>query len=109
MDVEVAEMSGEILKLIGGQALVAEEQDEVIQVRIVDFRERLVVESLREIDAENFGAEGTGHGLDVEFCCNPRASAPRPQHALLTGTFPTASTLTVTQLPGNNAWAMLAT
>ena len=66
MDVEIAKAPGEILVPVGRQVLVAEEQHQMIEEGVVDFRERLAVELISETDVKNFGAEGTGHGLDVD-------------------------------------------
>ena len=67
MDVEVAEAPGEGLVLVGCQVLVVKEQDEVVEERVVDLRERFVVQFCGEINAGDFGAERTGHGLDVNL------------------------------------------
>ena len=53
---EHAEAARELDLLLGRELLVAEERDFVVEERVGDLRERVVVERLREIDARDFGA-----------------------------------------------------
>ena len=64
MHVQGAEAPGKVLVLFGRELLVAKEEHEMIEEGVVDLRERLVVEFIREIDVEDLGAQGAGDGLN---------------------------------------------
>ena len=53
---EIAELPPEILVLIVGQMLVAEEDHQVFHQRVVHFLELLVAERPRQVDPANLGA-----------------------------------------------------
>ena len=66
------------------QLLVAKEDDEVIEPGPADRRDRIVVELLREIDAEDLRAERARERADIEFvpghapCYRHAPGAPSP-------------------------------
>src|SRR6185312_12002562 len=57
MDREVAEAAAEILLLVDGQILVAEEDHQVFHQRIVHLLELLVAERARQVDPADFGPD----------------------------------------------------
>ena len=61
MDVELAEAPTERRVLLWRHVLVPEEDDEVVQQRLVDLGEGIVVQGPGKIDAANLGAQGTGN------------------------------------------------
>ena len=66
MRLEVAEAAGEREVLLGGDVLVAEEDDLVLEQRAMDLVERLVVERLGQVDASDLGADRRAERLDGE-------------------------------------------
>src|SRR5438067_173854 len=68
----------------GRQVLVAKEDDEVVEPRPTDRRDRIVVELLREIDPENLRADCSRKRAYVEFvpghapCYRHAPGAPSP-------------------------------
>ena len=57
MDMQLAEQPAERLVLLQGQRLIAEENHLMRHQCIVDFREGLVAERLRQVDAGNLGPD----------------------------------------------------
>ncbi len=66
MDVQFAEQPAEILVLLDGHFLVAEEDDQVVHQRVVDFLEGLIAERLREVDPADLGADARRQRLDLD-------------------------------------------
>lgn len=76
MDLQHAEAAAEGDLLFGGDALVAEHHDMVVQVRAVQAREICVVDRARQVQADDLGADAAGEGANVEglrgHCWNSR-------------------------------------
>jgi hypothetical protein len=62
--VQLAEQPAEGFLLVGGEVLVAEKDDAVVDQRVVDLLEGPLVERLREIDTPDLGA-GVGVSLST--------------------------------------------
>ena len=60
MDVQRPEAAAEILVLLDGHLLVAEEDHQIVHQRVMHFLELLVAERLAEIDAEDLRADHRG-------------------------------------------------
>ena len=54
---QIAELAAEILVLVVGQMLVAEEDHQVFHQRVVHFLELLVAERARQVDPADLGAD----------------------------------------------------
>src|SRR3546814_9225343 len=66
MGVEVAEPASESLVLLGRDVLVAEEDHQMVQESLPNFRDRIVVERLRQIDSANLRAERAGDRMHLD-------------------------------------------
>lgn len=66
MDLERAEAAAEFDVLGRSDLLVAEHQHVVVQMRAVDAREVFVVDGLRDVEADDFRADGGVEGAHFE-------------------------------------------
>src|SRR5690606_2366514 len=73
-----AESPGEGDLLLGRELLVAEDHDLMLEERLRDLRERVVVEGTREIDAGDFGAETLAESGDRDHDELRDGGAARP-------------------------------
>ena len=67
MRLEVAEAAGECEVLLGGDALVAEEDDLVLEQRAPDLGDGLVGEVVAQVDARELGADRRAERLNAEM------------------------------------------
>src|SRR5690606_30827488 len=63
MDEEVAEPLPECLVAVVVERLVAEEDHEMVEKRLTDFRDRVVIHAGGDVDPADFRADGAGEGL----------------------------------------------
>ena len=63
---QLAEQPPEILVLLVAEALVAEEDDEVLHQRVVHFLELLVAERPRQVDPGDLGADMRRQLFDLD-------------------------------------------
>ena len=66
VDLQHAEAAAEGDLLFGGDALVAEHYDVVIQMRAVDAREVCVVDRAGQVQANDLGADAAGQWANLE-------------------------------------------
>ena len=66
VDLERAEAAAEVDVLLRGDLLVAEDQDVMVEMGLVDAGEVFGADGLRDVEAEDFGAYGGGEAADFE-------------------------------------------
>ena len=66
MDLQHAESTAEGDLLLRGDALVAKHHDVMIQVRAMNAGKVLIVDGSRQVEADDFGADGAAERADVE-------------------------------------------